>query len=582
VHVGGVEVGEAAEALERYLGDPMLATNQVSFSRSVHLDEIEAFPRAMLRRLQTVGTQSHLVPRELGGNFEAFDELMALNRVISRRDLTLAIAYGQTYLGAAPIWVGGSDTLKRQLADIILNGGAGALALTEEEHGSDVLASEFFAQRVDGGFLLSGRKWLINNGTEGKTLTIFARTATNGGPRGFSLFLFDRERAAPSCVRPVPKVLTLGIRGADISGIELERCFVPDAALVGDVGLGLEITLKALQITRTLCAGFSLGAADSAIRLAARFAAERRLYQGFALDIPDVRAQLSEAFLDLLAADIVSRAGARALHVSTEQMSVWSAVVKYFVPTLSEEITRTSAGILGARHYLRGGHASGVFQKLLRDNSLIGLFDGSAAVNLQAIAQNLRTLLSAGLAGEQATLPDRLARIFNPKCPLEAFVPNRLEVFCRGADDAVGGLPATLERISKVHAHDSIVPSLAAELLLARDEIATEVTELHAKVGTAAIRTAEMMQLARRYCALHCAASCLHTLVWSALAPEAIATMPAIVDRLLGRARIARRSRVGVDRDAIIGWLQRLIDQHLAMSVVPFPLAKSGAVEENP
>ena len=46
----------------------------------------------------------------------------------------------------------------------------------------------------------------------------------------------------------------------------------------------------------------------------------------------------------------------RAIHVAPEQLSVWSAVVKYSVPTTIEAAITSLARVLGGRHYLREGN----------------------------------------------------------------------------------------------------------------------------------------------------------------------------------------------------------------------------------
>src|SRR5262249_37315528 len=156
------------------------------------------------------------------------------------------------------------------------------------------------------------------------TLTVYAKTSGRGGPRGYSLFLVEKKDLSPVSYQHLPKVRTHGIRGADISGIRFEKSFVPEGALIGTVGGGLETTLKGFQVTRTLVAGLSLGAADTALRAAIAFALGRRLYGGCAADIPLVREQLAGAFIDLLVCECVALGSARALHAAPGQMSVWS------------------------------------------------------------------------------------------------------------------------------------------------------------------------------------------------------------------------------------------------------------------
>src|SRR5262249_24228802 len=246
------------------------------------------------------------VPVEHGGKLKSFEELLFLTRVISRRDLTAAIAMGQVFLGAVHVWIDGSTAQRRTVAEIIKGGKQMAFALTEKAHGSDVLASDCRGIKVKEGYLLSGEKWLINNGTRGAALTVFARTPTPDNPGEFSLLLVVKTLLDDSSYSHLRRVKTHGIRGADISGIRFHECLVPHDALIGAPGSGLETALKGLMITRTLCSGFSLGALDTALRLTTQFSLERKLYAGVAYDIPHVRSVLTSCFLDLLACECLA------------------------------------------------------------------------------------------------------------------------------------------------------------------------------------------------------------------------------------------------------------------------------------
>src|SRR5207249_2562508 len=102
---------------------------------------------------------------------------------------------------------------------------------------------------------------------------------------------------------------------------------------------------------------------DTALRIALDFALWRRLYGARVWDIPHARATLAHAFVDLLVADCVATACARAVQAAPEQLSLFSAVAKSFVPALIEGAIRDLSIVLGARHYLREGFAAGAFEK---------------------------------------------------------------------------------------------------------------------------------------------------------------------------------------------------------------------------
>ncbi|MFD0507378.1 acyl-CoA dehydrogenase family protein [Streptomyces chiangmaiensis] len=370
------------------------------------------------------------VPAEFGGALTRYDELVAALRAVARRDLTVAIGHGKTFLGGVCMWLAGRPEQARELGADIIAGAPVSWGLTERGHGSDLLAGEMTATPEPGGFRVHGEKWMINNATRGTLLCLLVRTRPEGGPRGFSLLLADKRRLPADRWRPLPKVPTHGIRGADISGIALDDCPFPADALIGEQGAGLEIVLKALQLTRTACTALSLGAADQAVRLAEEFAARRELYGRRLIELPHVRCVLGEAYAALYAAEIVSVLAARSVHTLPEEMTVISAVAKSYVPTRVDELIAACGELLGARAFLTEVHEHGAFQKLERDHRVVGIFDGSTFVNQQVLINHFPVLARGhqeGTADEEAV--GRAADLSAPPPPARL---DRLSLLARG------------------------------------------------------------------------------------------------------------------------------------------------------
>lgn len=571
----------AAESLEQRLGDPFAPDNVFSFGNAVALDEREEYPEKACQLLDDLKVYDHYIPSPLGGQLKSFEEFIAVLRVIARRDLTVAIAHGKTYLGAVATWVGGSGEQRRRLVEIIKSGAQVALALTERSHGSDLLASETEAERVVEGYSLSGEKWLINNATRGRVLTVFAKTGNRSDPRGFSLFLVEKNDHAG--YKTLPKIKTHGIRGADISGISFDRLRLPEDACIGRIGAGLEIMLKAFQLTRTVIPGLSLGAADTALRVTLDFALTRKLYGDSVFAIPHARRLLCDAFVDLLICECVSIASARSIHVEPEQMSVRSAISKFFVPTTVEKILKSLSVVMGARQYLRQEHCHGVFQKIYRDNGILSLFDGSTAVNLHAIGTQLGQLTRRV---EHADVSDRLARIFSLDQALPDFDPDALELHNRGRDSVLQGLTLSLEKLSSLELKDSATLELIKERARA---ILAEIENQRERV-TASLKdngfnkSPEMFEQADRYCVLEAAACCVHLWVhnreglgeffergdWLVLSLE----------RLLVRLGRRRTILPSEHEQRVATELERLYHERRLFSVVPFQLAARETIVE--
>ena len=568
-----------AEELERFLGDPHDGRNLFSFAQAVELDEHEEYPERACALLNEWGLPQYYVPERCGGRLRSYEELIALLRVVARRNLSIIVAHAKSYLGAVNVWAGGSQQQKAKLAEIVMSGKQVALAYHEKSHGGDVMATEVKAVKVDGGYQLSGEKWLVNNATRGTALTVFARTAEEGGPRGFSLFLVEKNALDPRSFSHLPRIKTLGVRGVDFSGVSFKKSFVDESSLIGAEGTALEQTLKAFQLTRVIIPALALGAADTALRATLDFARTRKLYGARVTALPQVRRTLVEAFLDLLIGDCLTTACARAVQQTPEQMRLYSAVVKYYVPQSLEETIERLGIVLGARHYLREEHWHGIFQKLLRDNKVLSIFHTGPLLNLTTIGVHLRDLAQqrAQADVDTSTLQTRLASVFDLHHPLADFDPNALSVYTRGRDDFLNGLELALEQLRQLDQRTLVAQ--VDRVLAQRQAADDEQRELSARLGRDYSRSPELFEQAERYCVLEAAACCVHLWLhnrerlgeffgrgeWLVLSLE----------RLLMKLDHDRSALPEEYEERVAEELERLFEEERLFSVVPLQLARS-------
>lgn len=555
-------------SFEQRLGDPRLPELPLSFARTIDADERDEFPTEAIELLDRLGLYRHYVPVEHGGELSDFTVLSGLIRAVARRDLTTAIAHGKTFLGASPVWVGGSKEIRERLARIILAARPVALGLTERESGSDLLSMRTTAREEGGAYRLDGEKWLINNGSRCEAMTVFSRTRAEGGPRGFSLLLVNKTELAEGTFSAVPRVRTHGIRGADISGLRFEGARVPFDARVGADGAGLEIILKALQVTRSLLPALSLGAADTGLRLVLDFARSRSIYGGTVVDIPHARRALAESFLDLLICEALATTAARALHAAPEQVSKMSSVVKYLVPTLVDRLLGRLSVIFGARFYLREGHGAGMFQKIIRDHSIVGLFDGSTVVNLTALALQLPRL--AGLRAGKAELARSRAWFDLGTTPPPADL-SRLSLVIRDRDEILQSLPDALTTLESMSGPTTVcdrLRSLTGDLLR---ELSSEVRS-PPPGGSPQRLPAAWFDLAERHTTLHAAATCLLLWLHNREHGDAFFREGAWTALAMGRL-LSSTPLSGADTDLVMARLQDLAESNSVLGLNPMPLA---------
>lgn len=508
----------AAEELDRFLGDPRRPGGPFSYRDIVEAEERDELPAGALDAVREWGFQTYLVPEASGGRLRSLEELFHLCRVLSRRNVTIAVAYGSALLGVNPVWLWGTAEQRETVAGAILGGSLACFGVSEADHGSDLRASEAVAVDADGGLLLSGSKWPVGNATRGRFVTVYART----GERDFSLLLVDKEAVDPARWSNLPYVRTVGLRGHDLSGIVFDRVPVGRESVIGRAGTGLVQVLKALQITRTAISALSVGTLDAALRIVLEYAHERNLYGGNIYRIPVIREQILLGHVDLMISECTAIPVARALSIAPDRMSLWSSVVKYLVPVIAEEAVASMGRVLGARSYLREGVADGIFQKLQRDHAIASIFEGTTHVNLHTVADQLpfvarRAGADARAEAGRGDLGEILSEVFSWTRETPAWIPSGrdLQLTNEGLDEITQRWPAAVRMVRELAAEDA--PAGTGVL----GEIAglvDRVEELHAAhyaaIAAAASwesHTKEAMAAAERHCAFHAIASCVYT-----------------------------------------------------------------------
>jgi alkylation response protein AidB-like acyl-CoA dehydrogenase len=496
-----VDVLHLARDLERRLGDARDPAQLFSFAQRVTEDEAQQYPADAMAVLTGLGLQRHYVPQALGGALQRFDQLGALVRVVARRDLSVAISHAVSFLGSMGVWLSGDERQQQALADAVLGGERVSLALTEEGSGSDLLQMQTRADATGGGYRLQGDKWLVNGLGRNRFALVYARTAESPGPRSYGLFLVDKHHAA-GC-EALPKIATLGVRGADISGMRFDA-LLPADARIGAEGSGFETVLKGLQLSRSLCGALSLGALDTALETALRFTLHRPIYGKTVSALPQSQKLIAESWAELLIADSLAGLALRGLQAVPGQASVHSAVLKYLVPTLAEQAITRLAVVHGARYYLRDQFEAGIFQKMLRDNLLIGLFDGSTQVNLFSLSQQLRGLATRI---EPAGVPAWARR----DAPLPAFDWHALALSSGGRDDVFAGFSSALQALRDALRDDATaarwIEGPLRRLASAHAALLVDARELTPEMQVRG--HPQIFELSRRYAVLSAAAALL-------------------------------------------------------------------------
>lgn len=453
---------QKALEIENQLGSPCIPNKLFSYSTFLKLDEEEKFPSSQADYLTSLNFQKNFLPCELGGFLSSFEELGYLFRCIYRRDITLGLGYGSTtFMAAVHILIAGSSLLKTKLSKVILNGSTISVGYHEKPHGNDLLNNEVFATPFsENTYQVNGSKWLINNASTSQAITAFVRTRNAGGPRGFSLFFIDKSDIREDEITYNQKIKTHGVKGCRIGGFQFQNTTISNQSLIGKEGDGFELTVKAFQLTRAVLPSMALGSVDTALRCCFQFAEERSLYGSSINQIPQVKETLVYSFINLLASDCLAITATRGLHVLPQQMSIISAIAKFQIPKLSNQILKKLAVIMGSRFYMREG-AYGIFQKIIRDFAIVSLGHSSDVICLNSILPQLKSLLAKSQLSPDGK--DAAIRISSLDLPLPIFIPEKLKLTNNGFNDIFNSLFCLDKLMNQISPNDR--PQLFTTLL---------------------------------------------------------------------------------------------------------------------
>ena len=164
----------------------------------------------------------------------------------------------------------GTEEQKQEWLPRLCSGEAlGCFGLTEPDTGSDASNLKTRAEKIDGGWRISGGKMWISLGNYAKLALIFAQTDPEQKHKGLACFLVPTDAEGFSTQEIHGK---LGLKGSDTAELSLDGVEVSDSALMGEVGDGFKIAMSALDSGRYSvaagCVGICQGSLDASIAYA--------------------------------------------------------------------------------------------------------------------------------------------------------------------------------------------------------------------------------------------------------------------------------------------------------------------------
>jgi len=345
-------------------------------------DRAERFDAELARRMGEMGYLGAPVAEDYGGRGLDYVGYGLIVEEVGRGDSAMrTVVSVQTSLVCGSIERWGTEEQKQRWLPRLCSGEAfGCFGLTEPDTGSDAASVRTRAERIEGGWRLSGQKMWISLGSVAEVAMVFAQTDPPQGHRGMACFLVPTASGGFSSQEIHGK---LGLRASDTASLALDAVEVPDDALLGEVGDGFKVAMSALDSGRYSVAAGCVGICQGCVDASVAYAKERKQF-----GVPIASFQLVQ---EMIADMIVRRDAARLLvrragelKDAGEPNTRETSVAKLYATESAVECANLAIQVHGGSGYVDDHPV----ERYLRDARVTTLYEGTSQIQKLIIARD--------------------------------------------------------------------------------------------------------------------------------------------------------------------------------------------------
>jgi (2S)-methylsuccinyl-CoA dehydrogenase len=375
------EVLEEVRANVRAFADREIAPH----AEHIHRND-DLIPERFIAEMGKAGYFGLSIPESYGGH-----ELGNLAMILTTEELSRASLAAAGSLITRPeilakaLLAGGTEEQKSTWLPRLATGEImAAISVTEPNTGSDVASVSCKAEKVAGGYAITGAKAWCTFAGRADVIALLARTGDGGGAKGLTLFIVDKPRFDGhefNATQPQGGTLTgkadrtPGYRGMHSFTLAFENWFVPDAQVVGGeagLGRGFALQMAGFAAGRLQTGGRACGVTSAALEQTARYVAERKQFGRSIGDYGLTRYHVGRMASRLVAARAITYAAARAMDGDERQAAPIAAMAKLFSCDVAVEVTQLGQLLHGGWGYAEEYPIS----RYVADAQVLPIFEG--------------------------------------------------------------------------------------------------------------------------------------------------------------------------------------------------------------
>ena len=242
-------------------------------------EEAREFPRELFNRCGELGFLGLKFPERYGGQGGTHVHDAVWIEELARAGGSGGVGAGlnaHASIAMPPVFNFGTDAQRqRWIVPGIRGEKIGALGITEPGTGSDVAGIRTFARKVPGGYAVNGAKTFITNGVRADFLVCAVKTSDEGGHRGLSFLVLEREMPGYEVSRKLEK---MGWHSSDTGELSFTDVEVPEENLLGEENEGFYLIMANFQWERLSMALGAVGGMQRVFERTLDYAKEREAF----------------------------------------------------------------------------------------------------------------------------------------------------------------------------------------------------------------------------------------------------------------------------------------------------------------
>jgi acyl-CoA dehydrogenase len=346
-----------------------------------HYDKTHQYPHPVVEKAVALGLTTVNVPEAYGGMGASLVDEMLIVEELAYGCAGICLSITINGLAALPVIIAGNEAQKHEFLGRLVNGKMAAYCVTEPAAGSDVAALKTSARREGDEYVLNGTKTFITGATVADWYTVFAYTNPQGGYRGMSAFVVERNMPGLTIGKPFDK---LGQCASDTAEVVMENVRVPVANRLGEEWQGFGIAMQVFDRSRPSVGAISVGVAQRALDECVKYARERTTMGKAIYEHQVIGHMMADMAINVEAARLLVLKSAWTFD-DGKKNGRESSIAKAFAADMAMKVCVDAVQVFGGYGYMREYPV----EKLMRDIKVCQIYEGTSQIQRNIIVREL-------------------------------------------------------------------------------------------------------------------------------------------------------------------------------------------------